>query len=174
MDLNIGKDINREPKSNNSKPATYSPIHTPSLPHQHMTSVLNESTTLSPEAMKAYVEHLASLIAQLEMKEKEEREKEKETSDTDLKERIEEKEEIKEKEHEKFIEEIENKEREREEIQERIEEEAARIIEKNLDEEEVIKERLEAEILAVQESGLLDLAETIKEYSEKERLEELK
>ncbi|MEM4589924.1 MAG: hypothetical protein QXK21_01500 [Candidatus Micrarchaeia archaeon] len=96
MDLNIGKDINREPKSNNSKPATYSPIHTPSLPHQHMTSVLNESTTLSPEAMKAYVEHLASLIAQLEMKEKEEREKEKETSDTDLKERIEEKEEIKE------------------------------------------------------------------------------
>ncbi|MEM3370072.1 MAG: hypothetical protein QXF07_02815 [Candidatus Micrarchaeia archaeon] len=68
---------------------------TPSLPHQHITSLLNESTTLSPEAMKAYVEHLSSLIAQLEMKEKEEREKE--TSDTDLKERIEEKEEIKEK-----------------------------------------------------------------------------
>ncbi|MEM4134204.1 MAG: hypothetical protein QXV73_03285, partial [Candidatus Micrarchaeia archaeon] len=119
-------------------------------------------------------EHLASLIAQLEMKEKEEREKEKETSDTDLKERIEEKEEIKEKEHEKFIEEIENKEREKEEIRERIEEEAARIIEKNLDEEEVIKERLEAEILAVQESRLLELAETVKEYSQKERLEELK
>ncbi|MEM4134312.1 MAG: hypothetical protein QXV73_03870, partial [Candidatus Micrarchaeia archaeon] len=85
------------PILNHTKSASPTPIPTFSLPHQHMTSVLNESTTLSHEAMKAYVEHLASLIAQLEMKEKEEREKEKETSDTDLKERIEEKEEIKEK-----------------------------------------------------------------------------
>ncbi|MEM4589926.1 MAG: hypothetical protein QXK21_01510 [Candidatus Micrarchaeia archaeon] len=89
------RDFNR-PNLNHTKSAspTSATTPTPSLPHQHMTSVLNESTTLSPEAMKAYVEHLSSLIAQLEMKEKEEREKE--TSDTDLKERIEEKEEIKE------------------------------------------------------------------------------
>ncbi|MEM5771877.1 MAG: hypothetical protein QW790_04030 [Candidatus Aenigmatarchaeota archaeon] len=134
-----------------------------------MTSVLNEATTIPLEAIKSYVEHLASLRDRSE-KEK----KEKETSNSDLMERIQEKEEIKEKEHEKFIEETEIKEKQTEEIQEKIQEEAIKIIEQNLDEEELIKERLEAELLAVQESGLLELAETIKEYSEKEKIEELK